>query len=190
MQRSRHLTTQAHACLLLVPTARPVAYVDTSLQHPVCTTLLFWCQGRQLQLCGGALGVLYLPVGKTAICFGTLRSPHQPQLAPSWPTPSPLRSFLLMTSRDCKPLPTPLPPSPRFGFTTIVVCGAELYTSLCAYMTAAWWEGKVGVVYSSPTDSLRVVNHVAHDSRFGGKRSNLRRTARTSLRVCRCDIVS
>lgn len=31
------------------------------------------------------------------------------------------------------------------GFTTIVVCGAELYTSLCAYMTAAWWEGKVGV---------------------------------------------
>ncbi|PNH08103.1 putative formate transporter [Tetrabaena socialis] len=30
-----------------------------------------------------------------------------------------------------------------FGFTTIVVCGAELYTSLCAYMTAAWWEGKV-----------------------------------------------
>lgn len=30
-----------------------------------------------------------------------------------------------------------------FGFTTIVVCGAELYTSLCAYMMAAWWEGKV-----------------------------------------------
>jgi formate/nitrite transporter FocA (FNT family) len=25
----------------------------------------------------------------------------------------------------------------------ILVCGAELYTSLCAYMTAAWWEGKV-----------------------------------------------
>lgn len=33
-----------------------------------------------------------------------------------------------------------------FGFTTIVVCGAELYTSLCAYMTAAWWEGKVRTV--------------------------------------------
>lgn len=33
-----------------------------------------------------------------------------------------------------------------FAFTTIVVCGAELYTSLCAYMTAAWWEGKVTVL--------------------------------------------
>lgn len=33
-----------------------------------------------------------------------------------------------------------------FGFTTIVVCGAELYTSLCAYMTAAWWEGKVNAL--------------------------------------------
>ncbi|GLC41613.1 hypothetical protein PLESTB_000696500 [Pleodorina starrii] len=33
-----------------------------------------------------------------------------------------------------------------FSFTTIVVCGSELYTSLCAYMTAAWWEGKVGVL--------------------------------------------
>jgi formate/nitrite transporter FocA (FNT family) len=30
------------------------------------------------------------------------------------------------------------PPCPQ-----ILVCGAELYTSLCAYMTAAWWEGKV-----------------------------------------------
>ncbi|PNW80928.1 hypothetical protein CHLRE_07g335600v5 [Chlamydomonas reinhardtii] len=30
-----------------------------------------------------------------------------------------------------------------FGFTTIIVCGADLFTSLCAYMTAAWWEGKV-----------------------------------------------
>jgi formate/nitrite transporter FocA (FNT family) len=30
-----------------------------------------------------------------------------------------------------------------FGFTTIVVCGAELFTSLCAYMMAAFWEGKV-----------------------------------------------
>jgi hypothetical protein len=24
-----------------------------------------------------------------------------------------------------------------------VICGAELFTSMCAYMTAAWWEGKV-----------------------------------------------
>jgi formate/nitrite transporter FocA (FNT family) len=30
-----------------------------------------------------------------------------------------------------------------FGFTTIVVCGAELYTSICSYGAAAWWEGKV-----------------------------------------------
>ncbi|KAG2490872.1 hypothetical protein HYH03_010790 [Edaphochlamys debaryana] len=32
-----------------------------------------------------------------------------------------------------------------FGFTAIIVCGGELYTSLCAYMMAAWWEGKVTV---------------------------------------------
>ncbi len=30
-----------------------------------------------------------------------------------------------------------------FGFTCIVVCGAELYTSICAYTAAAWWEGKI-----------------------------------------------
>lgn len=30
-----------------------------------------------------------------------------------------------------------------FGFTTIVVCGSELYTSMCAYMACAWWENKV-----------------------------------------------
>jgi formate/nitrite transporter FocA (FNT family) len=29
------------------------------------------------------------------------------------------------------------------GFTMIVTCGAELFTSLCAYTAAAWWEGKV-----------------------------------------------
>ncbi|GIM03655.1 hypothetical protein Vretimale_8193 [Volvox reticuliferus] len=40
-----------------------------------------------------------------------------------------------------------------FGFTTIIVCGAELYTSLCAYMTAAWWEGKVDLL-----DVLRVLS--------------------------------
>jgi hypothetical protein len=28
------------------------------------------------------------------------------------------------------------------GFTFIVICGGELFTSLCAYMAAAWWEGK------------------------------------------------
>jgi formate/nitrite transporter FocA (FNT family) len=32
-----------------------------------------------------------------------------------------------------------------FAFTAIVVCGAELYTSLCAYMMAAWWEGTVSI---------------------------------------------
>jgi len=32
-----------------------------------------------------------------------------------------------------------------FAFTIIVVCGAELYTSMCAYTAAAWWEGKVCV---------------------------------------------
>ncbi|KAG2491238.1 hypothetical protein HYH03_010446 [Edaphochlamys debaryana] len=32
-----------------------------------------------------------------------------------------------------------------FAFTTIIVCGADLFTSLCAYMMAAWWEGKVTV---------------------------------------------
>jgi formate/nitrite transporter FocA (FNT family) len=26
---------------------------------------------------------------------------------------------------------------------TIVVCGGELFTSMCAYTAAAWWEGKV-----------------------------------------------
>lgn len=31
----------------------------------------------------------------------------------------------------------------NFGFTTIVICGSELYTSMCAYMAAAWWENKV-----------------------------------------------
>lgn len=30
-----------------------------------------------------------------------------------------------------------------FAFTIIVVCGSELYTSMCAYTAAAWWEGKV-----------------------------------------------
>lgn len=43
-------------------------------------------------------------------------------------------------------VPGPPPPSPTAcstGFTTIIVCGADLFTSLCAYMTAAWWEGKV-----------------------------------------------
>jgi len=30
-----------------------------------------------------------------------------------------------------------------FAFTIIVVCGAELFTSMCAYTSAAWWEGKV-----------------------------------------------
>ncbi|KAI8476113.1 MAG: Formate/nitrite transporter-domain-containing protein, partial [Monoraphidium minutum] len=29
------------------------------------------------------------------------------------------------------------------AFTMIVICGAELFTSMCAYMAAAWWEGKV-----------------------------------------------
>ncbi|KAI8470801.1 MAG: Formate/nitrite transporter-domain-containing protein [Monoraphidium minutum] len=28
------------------------------------------------------------------------------------------------------------------GFTFIVICGGELFTSLCAYMAAAWWEGR------------------------------------------------
>jgi formate/nitrite transporter FocA (FNT family) len=32
-----------------------------------------------------------------------------------------------------------------FAFTMIVVCGAELYTSLCAYTAAAWWEGKMRI---------------------------------------------
>ncbi|KAI8468701.1 MAG: Formate/nitrite transporter-domain-containing protein [Monoraphidium minutum] len=31
------------------------------------------------------------------------------------------------------------------GFTFIVICGGELFTSLCAYMAAAWWEGRVSV---------------------------------------------
>jgi formate/nitrite transporter len=30
-----------------------------------------------------------------------------------------------------------------FGFTCIMVMGADLYTSLCAYGAAAWWEGKI-----------------------------------------------
>lgn len=29
------------------------------------------------------------------------------------------------------------------SFTMIMVCGSELFTSMCAYMMAAWWEGKV-----------------------------------------------
>lgn len=37
------------------------------------------------------------------------------------------------------PARPPLPPCSL----QILVCGAELYTSLCAYMTCAWWEGKV-----------------------------------------------
>jgi len=28
----------------------------------------------------------------------------------------------------------------------IVFCGAELYTSMCAYMAAAWWENKVSAL--------------------------------------------
>ncbi|GBF98659.1 formate nitrite transporter [Raphidocelis subcapitata] len=31
------------------------------------------------------------------------------------------------------------------AFTMIVINGAELFTSLCAYMTAAWWEGRVTI---------------------------------------------
>lgn len=30
-----------------------------------------------------------------------------------------------------------------FGFTTIIVCGGELFTSMCAYTAAAWWERKI-----------------------------------------------
>jgi len=33
-----------------------------------------------------------------------------------------------------------------FAFTMIVVCGAELYTSVCAYGMAAWWEGKISAL--------------------------------------------
>lgn len=29
------------------------------------------------------------------------------------------------------------------GLTTMLVCGAELFTSMTAYTAAAWWEGKV-----------------------------------------------
>lgn len=32
------------------------------------------------------------------------------------------------------------------GFTFIVICGGELFTSLCAYMAAAWWEGRATVM--------------------------------------------
>ncbi|GBF89071.1 transporter yrhG [Raphidocelis subcapitata] len=32
------------------------------------------------------------------------------------------------------------------AFTMIVVCGAELFTSMCAYATAAWWEGRLGML--------------------------------------------
>jgi formate/nitrite transporter FocA (FNT family) len=32
------------------------------------------------------------------------------------------------------------------AFTAIVVCGAELFTSMCAYATAAWWEGKINIL--------------------------------------------
>lgn len=42
-----------------------------------------------------------------------------------------------------------------FAFTTIVVCGSELYTSLCAYMTAAWWEGKVSWGARKPEQCVR-----------------------------------
>jgi formate/nitrite transporter FocA (FNT family) len=36
-----------------------------------------------------------------------------------------------------------------FGFTCIVVLGGELFTSMCAYTTAAWWEGRVSVLDSA-----------------------------------------
>ncbi|KAF5841851.1 Formate/nitrite transporter-domain-containing protein [Dunaliella salina] len=39
-----------------------------------------------------------------------------------------------------------------FAFTIIVVMGAELFTSMCAYTAAAWWEGKCTVV-----DALRMM---------------------------------
>lgn len=32
-----------------------------------------------------------------------------------------------------------------FVFTMIVICGAELFSSMCVYTAAAWWEGKVRV---------------------------------------------
>jgi hypothetical protein len=30
-----------------------------------------------------------------------------------------------------------------FGFTCIIVCGGELFTSMCAYTACAWWERKI-----------------------------------------------
>mmetsp|Transcript_8744 Transcript_8744/g.18647 ORF Transcript_8744/g.18647 Transcript_8744/m.18647 type:complete len:452 (+) Transcript_8744:184-1539(+) len=35
-----------------------------------------------------------------------------------------------------------------FGFATIIICGGELYTSICAYTAAAWWEGKITALNS------------------------------------------
>jgi formate/nitrite transporter len=34
-----------------------------------------------------------------------------------------------------------------FSFLTILVCGAELYTSQCAYTAAAWWKGCISMLY-------------------------------------------
>jgi formate/nitrite transporter len=39
-----------------------------------------------------------------------------------------------------------------FGFTAIVICGGELFTSLCAYMMCSWWEKK-----TSAWDGIRIL---------------------------------
>lgn len=39
-----------------------------------------------------------------------------------------------------------------FAFTAIVVCGSELFTSLCAYMACSWWEEKTTLL-----DGVRVL---------------------------------
>jgi len=44
-----------------------------------------------------------------------------------------------------------------FAFTIIVVCGAELYTSMCAYTAAAWWEGKVRTSLQATSNNCQQV---------------------------------
>jgi formate/nitrite transporter FocA (FNT family) len=51
-----------------------------------------------------------------------------------------------------------------FAFTIIVVAGAELYTSMCAYTAAAFWEGHVGLLQNGAGSTISGRHYLGAES--------------------------